>query len=134
MNAPRALSAAMGRRPMKHGFVWVTAGFFAVSLVGHWVFAWAAYVQEQEEHGQPVSGEDYFAETMRDTLENWQSEFLQLIWQVAGLAFLLHVGSSQSKEGDERMEAKIDAVLEHTLGKDGAQKLEKSLERRFPKK
>lgn len=48
---------------------------------------------------------------MRDTLENWQSEFLQLLWQVAGLAFLLHVGSPQSKEGDDRMEAKLDAIL-----------------------
>ena len=41
----------------------------------------------------------------RDTLENWQSEFLQLMWQVGGLAFLLYVGSPQSKEGDERVEA-----------------------------
>jgi hypothetical protein len=46
-----------------------------------------------------------------DTLENWQSEFLQLLWQVGGLALLLHVGSPQSKEGDDRMEAKIDAIL-----------------------
>ena len=30
---------------------------------------------------------------------------------VAGLALLLHVGSPQSKEGDDRMEAKIDAIL-----------------------
>jgi hypothetical protein len=48
---------------------------------------------------------------MRDTLENWQSEFLQLIWQVGGLALLLYVGSPQSKEGDDRVEAKIDAIL-----------------------
>jgi len=34
-----------------------------------------------------------------------------LLWQVAGLAILLHVGSPQSKEGDDRMEAKIDAIL-----------------------
>jgi hypothetical protein len=33
------------------------------------------------------------------------------VWQVAGLAILLHVGSPQSKEGDDRMEAKIDAIL-----------------------
>jgi hypothetical protein len=44
-------------------------------------------------------------------LENWQSEFLQLLWQVAGLALLLHVGSPQSKEGDDRIEAKVDAIL-----------------------
>jgi hypothetical protein len=48
---------------------------------------------------------------LRDTLENRQSEFLQLLWQVAGLAILLHVGSPQSKEGDDRIEAKIDAIL-----------------------
>jgi hypothetical protein len=47
----------------------------------------------------------------RDTFENWQSEFLQLVWQVGGLAMLLWVGSPQSKEGDDRVEAKIDAIL-----------------------
>lgn len=49
---------------------------------------------------------------LRDTMENWQSEFLQLIWQVGALAFLLHIGSPQSKEGDDRKEAKLDAILE----------------------
>jgi hypothetical protein len=95
----------------RYGFAWVTGGFFLVSLLGHWVFAWFAYVQEQQAHAQALSVSEYFVVTMRDTLENWQSEFLQLIWQVAGLAILLHVGSPQSKEGDDRMEAKIDAIL-----------------------
>jgi hypothetical protein len=49
---------------------------------------------------------------MRDTMENWQSEFLQLIWQVAGLAFLLYIGSPQSKEGDDRKEEKLDYIVE----------------------
>ena len=49
---------------------------------------------------------------MRDTLDNWQSEFLQLLWQVGGLAFLLFAGSPQSKEGSDRVEAKIDAILQ----------------------
>jgi hypothetical protein len=54
---------------------------------------------------------EYIVETTRDTLENWQSEFLQLLWQVGGLALLLYVGSPQSREGDERKEAKLDAIL-----------------------
>ena len=49
---------------------------------------------------------------MASTFENWQSEFLQLVWQAMGLAILLFWGSSQSKESDERIEAKIDALLE----------------------
>ena len=47
----------------------------------------------------------------RDTLENWQSEFLQLLWQVGGLAVLLYVGSPHSGEGDQRQEEKLDAIL-----------------------
>lgn len=94
-----------------YGFVWVTGGFFIISLVGHWLFGWFAYVDEQAAHHLPASSSGYVIEMMRDTLENWQSEFLQLIWQVAGLALLLHVGSPQSKEGDDRLEAKIDAIL-----------------------
>ncbi|MBR0646135.1 DUF6766 family protein [Plastoroseomonas hellenica] len=95
----------------RYGFAWVTLGFFLVSLAGHWVFGWFAYVNEQASlHATPdVSG--YLVEMMRDTLENWQSEFLQLLWQVVGLALLLYIGSPQSKEGNDRMEAKIDALL-----------------------
>ena len=95
----------------RYGFAWVTAGFFLITLIGHWLFGWFAYVNEQHAHSQPIEVGDYTIQMMRDTLENWQSEFLQLVWQVAGLAMLLHLGSPQSKEGDDRMEAKIDAIL-----------------------
>jgi hypothetical protein len=30
----------------KRGFLWVTLGFFAISLSAHWIFAWFTYVQE----------------------------------------------------------------------------------------
>src|SRR5918992_1759557 len=94
-----------------YAFAWITLGLFLFSLVGHWLFGWFAYVDEQTAHGQPIEVGGYTIQMLRDTLENWQSEFLQLMWQVAGLAILLHVGSPQSKEGGDRMEAKIDAIL-----------------------
>jgi hypothetical protein len=96
----------------RYGFAWVTGGFFVITLAGHWVFGWFAYVSEQRTHQQPVQASEFVVQMTRDTLENWQSEFLQLLWQVAGLAILLHVGSPQSKEGDDRMEAKIDYILQ----------------------
>jgi hypothetical protein len=108
----------------KYGYLWVTAAFFLISLIGHWVFAWAAYVDEQNAHSQPIEVSQYVIETSRDTLENWQSEFLQLIWQVAGLALLLYVGSPQSKEGDERVEEKLDAILK-AVDKNGEDKISK---------
>lgn len=95
----------------RYGFAWVTGALFLITLSGHWLFGWFAYASEQQAHQQPIEIGAYTIQMMRDTLENWQSEFLQLIWQVAGLAFLLHMGSPQSKEGDDRMEAKIDAIL-----------------------
>ena len=94
-----------------YGFLWVTGFLFLISLIGHWLFGWYAYIDEQIAHQVPIDVSGYMIEMLRDTFENWQSEFLQLVWQVAGLAMLLHVGSPQSKEGDDRVEAKIDALL-----------------------
>lgn len=95
----------------RYGYTWVTGALFLITLSGHWLFGWFAYANEQQAHNRPVQGSEYTVVMMRDTMENWQSEFLQLVWQVAGLALLLHVGSPQSKDGDARMEAKIDAIL-----------------------
>jgi hypothetical protein len=89
----------------------VTAAFFVLTITGHWIFGWFAYVDEQADENAPVSVAGYVIEMGRDTLENWQSEFLQLLWQVGGLAFLLYVGSPQSAEGDQRQEEKLDAIL-----------------------
>jgi hypothetical protein len=70
----------------RYGFAWVTGGFFLISFAGHWLFGWLAYVSEQAAHNQAVQVNDYFIQMTRDTFENWQSEFLQLLWQVGGLA------------------------------------------------
>lgn len=95
----------------RYAYGWVTLGFFLISFVGHWLFAWFAYAEEQRALGRPAQVGEYVVQTSRDTLENWQSEFLQLLWQVGGLALLLYVGSPQSREGDARKEAKLDAIL-----------------------
>lgn len=95
----------------KYGYAWLTVGFFLVSLILHWYFGWQSYVAEALEHGQAPERAEYLNEMMRDTFENWQSEFLQLLWQVCGLAYFLYVGSPSSKENDDRVEAKVDALL-----------------------
>jgi hypothetical protein len=82
----------------RKGFLWVTLLLFIFSITLHWIFGWRTYKHEQEAHNQPTVVSEYVDEMMKDTMENWQSEFLQLIWQVAGLAFLWYAGSPQSKE------------------------------------
>jgi hypothetical protein len=113
------------------GFAWVTLGFFLFSLVGHWLFGWWAFVNEQTAHGEEIKVGEYVVEMMRDTLENWQSEFLQLIWQVIGLTYLLYVGSPQSKEEDDRLEDKLDAILKK-VDPSGAERLIRELDAKYP--
>lgn len=115
----------------RYGFAWVTGALFLFTLVGHWLAGWFEYVQEQQAHGQAVELAPYVVLMLRGTLENWQSEFLQLVWQVAGLTYFLYIGSPQSKEEDDRLEDKIDALLKLADPK-GAERLIRELDARYP--
>ena len=95
----------------KYAYAWITLAFFLISFALHWFFGWKAFLDEAAEHGQNPQLSEYLVQMSRDTFENWQSEFLQLLWQVVGLAYFLYVGSPSSKENDDRMEVKIDALL-----------------------
>ena len=95
----------------KYGYLWVTLILFMGSIIGHWIFAWNVYVDEQSAHGEQIELSGYVNEVLSATLENWQSEFLQLMWQVAGLTYFFYLGSPQSKEGDDRKEEKIEHIL-----------------------
>ena len=116
----------------KYNYLWITVILFLGALAGQWTLSWYYYVDQQKMHGQPVKASDYVIETAKGTLENWQSEFLQLAWQVAGLAFFFFVGSPQSKEGDDRMEAKLDHIL-RKLDPEQYMAIIKDLETKYPK-
>ena len=95
-----------------YGFGITTAALFLLSWTGQLVFQAMTVRDEAEQHGEPFLWSDFWPQFLASTFENWQSEFLQLLWQSAGLALLLFWGSSQSKESDERVEAKLDRLLE----------------------
>jgi hypothetical protein len=117
----------------KKSYVWITLVFFIFSVILHWIFGWEVYKQDQQAHGDPLIFSDYLKEMLRDTMENWQSEFLQLIWQVAGLSFLLYIGSPQSKEGDDRKEEKLDFIIKK-LDPENYGKMTKEWDKKYPKK
>ena len=116
----------------KFGFAWVTLGFLVVSLIGHWIFGWFAYVDEQQALGQSVETGGFIIEMLRDTFENWQSEFLQLLWQVVGLTILLYVGSPQSKESEDRDGELLEEILRKVDPKN-SEKFLADLDQRYPK-
>ncbi|MDZ5444374.1 DUF6766 family protein [Micromonospora sp. 4G57] len=89
----------------------MTGALFLLSWLGQFVFQMISTSNEAQEHGQSFSWSEFLPQFLSSTFENWQSEFLQLVWQAAGLAIFYYWGSSQSRESDERMEAKLDALL-----------------------
>ncbi|HRN69610.1 MAG TPA: hypothetical protein PLS49_00350 [Candidatus Woesebacteria bacterium] len=117
----------------KYSYLWITLILFLISFSGHWLLAWNAFVSEQQAHNKPIQFNEYLVEVGRDTLENWQSEFLQLMWQICGLSFLYFVGSPDSKEGNERQEEKLDLILTKIDAKNAHKELAR-LEKKYPKK
>ena len=72
----------------KYAFLWITLILFSGSFIGQWYYGF--------------STGNTWQDNMRDTFENWQSEFLQLIWQVAALTYLWYIGNPQFKEEESR--------------------------------
>ncbi len=87
---------------------------FLFCWIGQYYFQYEEYVSEQELHGNEASQEDYLPAFLAATFENWQSEFLQLFSMVVLTAFLIHKGSHESKDADEKVDrslARIEKAL-----------------------
>jgi hypothetical protein len=91
----------------------ILATLFFATWIGHAIAEWQTYTDMQREHGQPVTGGDFFAEFAQSSLENWQSEFLQLFAFVVLAALYIHKGSAESKDGDENIEAALRRIETH---------------------
>ena len=103
---------------------------FVCTWIGQLVFEWLEYADEASAHGRDAVfwSEGFWVVFWQSTLENWQSEFLQLSAFTIACAYLVYKGSSESSDGTERIEAKIDYLLE----REGIDPLE--VERELPAK
>ena len=85
---------------------------FFVSWIAHGVAEWQTYTDDQHAHGQPVEVGDFVAAFSQSTLENWQSEFLQLFSFVVLAALYIYKGSAESKDSEEKIEASLRRIEE----------------------
>ncbi len=60
---------------------------------------------------------EFISDFATSTLENWQSEFLQLFSFVVMSALLIHHGSAESKDSDDRVEAALRRIEQKLDGK-----------------
>lgn len=86
---------------------------FLVAWIGQTLVGWVDYAAQQQEHGQAATifgASGYLWSWSHATLENWQSEFLQLFCMVVFTAFLIHKGSAESKDSNDRMERALQRI------------------------
>lgn len=115
-----SMAKSIGNERTRGRSVWKDFGLglglmvlFFATWVGHGIADWQTYTDEQRAHGESTSIGDFTTEFAGSTLENWQSEFLQLFAFVVLSALYVHRGSGESKDGDERMEAALRRIEVH---------------------
>jgi uncharacterized protein DUF6766 len=79
--------------------------FFFTFLFGQTLVGRQDYNNQQQEHGQPtVTYSEYLTGShfLEATMENWESEFLQMFFFVILTVFLYQKGSAESKDPDRK--------------------------------
>lgn len=118
------------RRPETHlrkwGAVYLLLLLFLGSWIGQFFTQLAEFRSEQSSHGQRFEWGSYLTTFFSSTFENWQSEWLQLVFQAVLLLGAKHLIFRVDAEDLERLEAKVDRIArvivpdrdegEHPLG------------------
>ena len=105
----------MGKLWRDYNLSIVLLGLFLASWIGQGVFQWFEMANEAQAHGEASTLAEFIPAFFSSTFENWQSEFLQLFTMVVLTAFLIHKGSHESKDQDEKVDqmlARIEQRLE----------------------
>jgi len=121
---PRATRQATGLARLWRDYGLSIALFilFALSFAGHTVAGWYQYASEQQQHEEDatVFGDSgyvwYWGEW---TLQNWQSEFLELTVIVVLSSFLIHKGSAESKDSDDEIKHLLEGIEKKLDGLEG---------------
>jgi hypothetical protein len=118
--APAGYETDMRKRLFQdYGLSLTLAALFLVSWIAQLLFTIPVAYNEAIEHGSQFAWKEFWPEFFKDTFENWQSEFLQLLTFVVLTRFLIHKGSHESKDSSDRMEAKVDQILAAMKPSDG---------------
>ena len=96
---------------------------FVTSWIGQLITQWFNWVNEQQDHNQPLLIGSFLWQFWESTLENWQSEFLQLFSFVVLSALFIHKGSAESKDSDEQMQKSLDRIEKRLKAMEDGQKV-----------
>jgi hypothetical protein len=101
---------AVVRHLRRWGAVYVLLVLFLGSWLGHFFAELTAFTADQEQHGEEFTWSDFWPTFLASTLENWQSEWLQLVFQAILLLGAKHLIFKVDADDMERLEAKVDQI------------------------
>jgi hypothetical protein len=107
----------MGRHLRRWGAVYLLVLLFLGSWLGQFVTQLEEFRSEQRTHQEPFVWSEYVTQFFASTFENWQSEWLQLVFQAILLLGAKHWLFQVDAEDMERLENKVDAIADR-LGLD----------------
>ena len=87
---------------------------FVISWIVQTIAGWFEFASEQQQHNQAAQAfgpDGYIWPWLKATMENWQSEFLQLFTFVVLTTFLIHRHSHESRDEQDLMKAQIELIL-----------------------
>jgi len=93
----------------------VLAAMFLASWIAQAIAGWVEFTSEQTTHGEPSSvfgADGYVWLFLQSTLENWQSEFLQLLTFVVLTTYLIYKNSHESRDSTDEMHESIKRIEE----------------------
>ncbi|MCC3331100.1 DUF6766 family protein [Nocardia abscessus] len=102
------------------GAVYLLVLLFAGSWFGQFVSQLNEYHRIQQVHRQPFEWPGFWANFFASTFENWQSEWLQLVFQAILLLGAKHLLFRADAADIERIERKIDQLCAATPGNPGS--------------
>ncbi|HSX67818.1 DUF6766 family protein [Nocardioides sp.] len=101
------------------GAVYLLVLLFLGSWTGQFFTELASFRSEQHSHDEPFVWSDFLMTFGQSTLENWQSEWLQLVFQAILLLGAKHLIFRVDAEDMERLEAKVDEINRRLGGDPG---------------
>jgi hypothetical protein len=94
------------------GAVYILVILFLGSWLAQLVTQSIEFTSQQQQHGGSFSWGEFLPNFLAATFENWQSEWLQLVFQAVLLLGAKHLMFKVDAEDLERIERKIDQLRE----------------------
>jgi hypothetical protein len=95
------------------GAAYLLLALFLASWAGQFIAQIIEVGNEARQHGQAFEMSDFLPQFFMSTLENWQSEWLQLFVQAVVLLGMKHVLFKADAQDTEQMQLDLAEIKEH---------------------